>query len=370
MGGTRVLDTFLDLVRIDSPSRREANVARYCERALRDMGFSVSFDDSAEKTGSDTGNLIARLEGTSAGRIALSAHMDCVEPCAGVVPVVEDGVVRSAGDTVLGADDKAGIAAILEGVRSVVESGASRPEIVVVLTTCEELSLLGALHLDEGALGRGDACYVFDAGGAPGTIILGSPRHYEFEARFLGRASHAGAAPEQGLSAIQMAASALSEMQLGRLDDASTANVGMIEGGTAVNVVPDACVLKGECRSISVERSEEIRRSITQACERAAAAFGGDVSVRWHLDYEATDYDPHDDIVLRAAAAARAAGLAVQLGNSGGGADANAHVTRGVRAITLGIGMTDYHSVDEHISCEDLEGSARLVEALVLAAAE
>ncbi len=369
MNEARVLDTFFDLVRIDSPSRHEAHVARYCERALAALGFEVAFDGSASETGSDTGNLIARLRGTAPGRIALSAHMDCVDPCAGVEPVVEDGVIRSAGQTVLGADDKAGIAAILEGVRSVIESGDSRPEIVVVLTTCEELSLLGALSLDPNVLAPGDACYVLDAGGSPGTIILGSPRHYEFEATFAGRASHAGAAPELGISAIQMAAQAVSSMQLGRIDEQSTANVGMIEGGTAVNVIADSCVLRGECRSISVERSEEIRRALTEACERAAASYGGEVDVRWHLDYESTAYTAEDDIVRTAVRAAKSAGLCVQLGNSGGGADANAHVTRGVRAITLGIGMTDYHSVDEHISCEDLNGSARFVEALVRAEA-
>lgn len=369
MNPNRLLDLFLELARIESPSRREAAMAERCERELVDLGFEVRFDDSGARTGSETGNLVARLPGTAAGCIVLSAHMDTVEPCTGIEPVVEDGVVRSDGATILSADDKAGVAAVFEAVRSVVEDGAPRPEIVVLLTTCEELSLLGASAFDVDGLPAGAPCYVFDADGVPGTVILGAPCHYTLRAEFAGRAAHAGVEPEAGASAIRMAASAVDSMELGRLDEATTANIGLIEGGREVNVVADRCVLAGECRSLRAERADEVRDAMTAALERAAARFGGTVDVEWRVDYGAVLYDEDDPLVQGVARAARTAGLEPRFHRSGGGADANALAPRGVRAVTLGIGMANFHSVDEHIAVADLEGTARLAEELVRQAA-
>lgn len=370
MNAERVLKTFLDLVQIDSPSHHEAAVAAYCERALRDAGCDVRIDGTSATTGSDTGNLIAALPGTAGGALVLSAHMDCVEPCRGVRPVIEDGVVRSAGDTVLGGDDKAGVAAIIEAVRSIVESGAARPSVTIVLTTCEEKSLLGAIALDKGAFPSGAPCYVLDSGGAPGTIVLKSPCHYEFEATFTGRASHAGAAPEAGASAIAMAARAIDEIPNGRVDDITTANIGTIEGGSAVNVVPERCVVRGECRSIERPRADAVRDRIDEACSRAAREMGGSVEVAWRFDYAPTNYAPDDPVVRRVVRAARACGLDPAMAHSGGGSDANAFATKGIDAITLGIGMTNYHALDERIAVRDIEDTARLAESLILESAE
>ncbi len=365
MNPNRLLGIFFELVRIESPSRREAAMAARCERELRDLGFEVRYDDSASQTGSDTGNLIARLPGTAPGQVVFSAHMDTVRPCAGIDPVVADGTVRSAGDTILSADDKAGVAAILEGVRCAVEAGTARPAITVVLTTCEELHLLGAGALAEDELPAGAPCYVLDADGAPGTVVTGAPCHWTFDARFAGKAAHAGVEPEKGVSAIAMAAAAVSAMPLGRLDEATTANIGTIAGGGATNVVPDACELAGECRSLFAERAEAQKAAMTAALEEAAARYGGTVEVAWTKSYDAVLYDEDDELVQRIAVAARTAGLEPRFHRSGGGADANALAARGVRAVTLGIGMTAFHSVDEHIAVADLEDSARLVEALI-----
>ena len=371
MDSARVLETFLDLVRIEGPSYREAAVADYCERALAQIGCSVRRDDTAAVTGSDTGNLVAVLPATAGceGAVVLSAHLDTVKPCHGVEPVINDGIVRSAGDTVLGADDRAGIAAIIEAVRSAAASDEPHPEVVVVLTVCEEESLVGATAFDASTLPDGAFCYVLDAGGAPGTAIVGAPCHYEFTATFHGRASHAGAAPEAGVSAIRMAADAVANMPLGRIDEITTANVGMIEGGTAVNVVAECCAIKGECRSIERSRAEQLRAAIDQACRQAAERAGGAVELSWHLDYEATNYAPDDPIVRSVERAARSCGLEFRSENSGGGADANALATKGVAAITLAIGMTNYHALDEHIAVRDLEDTARLAEALIMQAA-
>ncbi|WP_418471096.1 M20/M25/M40 family metallo-hydrolase [Eggerthella sp.] len=365
MQESRLLDLFCELVRIESPSFHEAPMAARCADELRGLGFEVRFDDSAARVGSDTGNLVAHLPGTRAGHVVFSAHMDTVQPCAGIEPVVVDGIVRSAGDTILSADDKAGVAAILEGVRSVLEADAPRPDVTVLFTTCEEQHLLGSSALADGLLPAGAPCYVLDADGAPGTVITGAPCHWTLSAAFAGRAAHAGVCPEDGVSAIAMAAAAVAAMPLGRLDEATTANVGFIEGGGATNVVPDACTLAGECRSLYAERAEAQKAAMTEALEAAAARFGGTVDVAWTKSYDAVLFDEEDELVQAIARAARAAGLEPRFHRSGGGSDANILAARGVRPITLGVGMASFHSADEHIAVADLEGTARLVEALI-----
>ena len=402
MNSQRVLDSFLEMVVIESPSWHEAPMAAYCAERLAEMGFAVTFDATAPVTGSDTGNLIAHLPGTVPGRVAFSAHLDTVKPCAGIEAVVETRhicdditcrmaeVVASAGETILSADDKAGIAAIFEGVRATLESGAPRPDITVLLTTCEEQSLLGSSALASDALAwpadlpaasRGTAAagllgdgaiaaepvplFVLDADGAPGTVIMGAPYHWTLRARVEGRAAHAGVEPEAGVSAIAIAGAAVAAMPLGRIDECTTANVGRIEGGVAVNIVPAACELEGECRSLYEDRVLAQRDAMTAALEDAAAQLGGTVEVAWELDYPAVVHEPGDAIVAHLEAAARAAGLASRHAVSGGGADANVLAAKGADAITLGIGMTNFHSVDEYIEVADLRAMARYVEAII-----
>lgn len=365
MNNERLLSLFCELVQIESPSRNEADMAARCEQELSDLGFSVEFDNSASSTGSTTGNLIAHLPGTHPGSIVLSAHMDTVEPCVGIVPKVENGVVRSEGQTILSADDKAGIAAIFEAVRTIVEQGAPRPDITIVLTTCEELSLLGAGALDISRIPVDAPCFIFDADGAPGTVIMGAPCHRSFAACFAGRAAHAGVEPEAGISAIQMAASAIANMKLGRLDEITTANVGVIEGGSETNVVPEQCMVRGECRSLDKARADACVQAMSTALENAAKQFGGSVEYTWHEDYGAVRYDDTHPLVQQIKRACHRAGVEFRPHISGGGADANILCTRGVQAITLGIGMTNFHSVDEYITVQDLEDCTKLAYALI-----
>lgn len=374
MDTRRLTSLFEELVRIDSLSHHEGAVAAFCAQRLSDLGFQVRFDASAEKTGSDTGNLIAQRTGTLPGSVVLAAHMDCVAPCAGVQPVLVEGIYRSAGDTVLGADDKAGIAAIFEGIACALASGRELPTIFVLLTTCEELSLLGAKYLDEDALFLGGAptdapCIVFDADGAPGTIVLGAPYHYTFTATFHGRASHAGVEPEAGVSAIAIAADAIGRMRLGRLDKRTTANVGLIEGGREVNIVSDSCWVSGECRSLYGDRVEAVRAQLTESMEKAAEAFDGSVDIEWTVDYPGVLYGADDPLVAMLERAAESVGLPVGHHISGGGADANLLSVRGVRPITVSIGMTNFHTPDEFIKLKDLEDSARFAEAIIYEAA-
>lgn len=367
----RLLEQFLQLVRIDSPSREECDVAAYCAAELQALGFAVRLDGSAAVTGSNTGNVVAELAGTARAErtLVLSAHMDCVDPCHGVVPVVEEGIVRSSGDTVLGGDDKVGIAAILEAARRLIASDLPRPRIKVVLTVAEEVGLTGAKALDP-ADAAGDVCLVLDADGAPGGIITAAPTHYTFTAQFRGTASHAGVAPERGRSAVLMAARAISSMQLGKLDDETTANVGSISGGTATNVVPASAKITGECRSRDAERVEQVRLAMDTAMRAAAAEGGGEVEIAWTREYIGFAFPEDHPLVQLATDACRDAGLTPRLEKTGGGSDGNIFTGHGVPTLVLSCGMTGVHGVDESLAVADLHALTDLVEAFARRLAE
>lgn len=355
----RLVETFLDLVRIDSPSCFESAVARYCEIALLESGCTVWFDDSAPVTGSDIGNLIAELPGDAPGVLILSAHMDCVEPCRGVVPEVREGVVFSAGDTVLGADDKAGIAVAIECVRRLAESTEPRPTIRCVFTVQEEVGLNGAKALED-AVVEADLCLVLDADGSPGVIVTGAPTHYTFDARFRGRAAHAGVRPEDGISAIAMAAQAVTQLPIGRIDPITTANVGTISGGTATNVIAGQTVVTGECRSLDRQQVEDVRESMGAIMRRVAAEAGGAVDIEWTLEYEGFSLDDDDPRLGLLSAACVDAGLTPVFATTGGGSDANIIASRGVPTVVLSCGMRGVHGTDESIVVSDLESLTHL----------
>lgn len=380
----RIIDSFVEMAGIYSPTYHEAFMARYLENKLTELGFAVYVDDTAHLTGSDTGNVIGRLAGTAPGHVSFSAHMDTVEPCDGIECVItnrevegeECEVIASAGDTILSADDKAGLAAIIEGITRAIESGIPRPDITVVFTTGEEKGLLGASALSadafawpgsEGGEGKRHpfACFVLDAGGHPGTIVAASPAHYLMNATFKGRAAHAGAAPEEGISAIEMAACAIAAMPLGRIDEKTTANIGTIEGGSAMNVVAAQCSIVGECRSHDDAALEAQRSAMDSACREAAKRFGGELDITWKLEYPRTVLAEGGVTELKLRRAIEAAGMSASLQVTGGGSDANVLGALGVDAVAVGIGMAEYHTCDEYIKVADLEGSARLVEAII-----
>jgi tripeptide aminopeptidase len=359
----RLLSTFLDLVRIDSPTGFERECALYCEQALLAAGCDVHFDDSAVSTGSNTGNLIAVLPGSAPGILGLSAHMDCVEPCRGVEPLVDAGVIVSAGETILGADDKVGLAAAIEAVRCLADSAENHLTIKLVFTVQEEIGLHGAKHLSE-ADAACDLCLVLDAAGAPGGIVVGAPTHYTFAAEFTGRAAHAGVQPERGISAIRMAADAISRMELGRLDESTTANVGSISGGGATNVIAAHCLLTGECRSLNRERVEEVRAAMDSALRSAADKHGGSVEIVWTCEYEGFSAAKDEPSVQLVSAACVDIGLTPVLYTTGGGSDANVLAAMGVDTLALACGMSGVHSAEERLAVADMEALTALVLAV------
>jgi tripeptide aminopeptidase len=365
----RLVSTFLDLVRIDSPTGFEAACAEYCGQRLRSLGFAVRFDDSAAATGSDTGNLVAELPGTSAGVLALSAHMDCVEPCRGVEPCVTDDVVFAEGETVLGADDKAGLAAALETFQRLVEGGRPRPTLKALFTVQEEVGLVGAKHLRAQDVAC-DLCLVLDAEGSPGAIVTAAPTHYTFAAEFYGRASHAGVAPEAGVSAILMATDAIGRMRLGRLDASTTANVGTIHGGVATNVVAAHCDVTGECRSLDRPTVEALKAEMNDALRSAAEAAGGSVDITWKLEYEGFSLADESPLVQLVSEACLSVGLEPRTYHTGGGSDANVFASRGAPVVALACGMQGVHSTHEQIALADLRALTRICVAVAERVAE
>lgn len=355
----RPLTTFLELVRIDSPSGEEGECARYCERVLVAAGCEVTYDGSAVITGSDVGNLIATLPGDVPAVLILSAHLDCVEPCRGVEPVVRDGMVFSAGDTVLGSDDKAGLAAALECVRRLSEEGGSRPTVRCVFTVQEEVGLRGAKALAPVDM-RGDLCLVLDADGSPGGIVIAAPTHHTFTAEFEGRAAHAGVEPEAGVSAIAMAAAAISRITIGRIDEATTANIGSIHGGTATNVMAASVTITGECRSTIPARAEQVRADMEAAMLAAASEAGGRVEIEWTHEYAGFSLPDDSPAVRLVTDACRDSGLEPRTFSTGGGSDANVIAASGTPTVALSCGMSGVHGTGESIAVSDLEALTRL----------
>jgi tripeptide aminopeptidase len=361
MNAQYLRDLFLELVQIDSHSLSEAAVAERCARELKELGFTVEFDGAGEALGGTTGNLIATLPGDpSLPTLMLAAHMDTVRPGNGVKPRVDaDGVVWSDGTTVLGADDKAGITAILGAVREIVETGVPHGTIQVVFTIAEEIGLQGAKHID-----RNKLCATMglslDSGGDLGTVVVSGPSQVKWRAVFTGRAAHAGVAPEKGISAIKVAAHAVSRMPHGRIDAETSVNIGSFVGDGPSNVVRDTVHLAGEARSRNPARLSGVLAEIERIFADTAEEHGATVQFEHEKMYDGFRFEADDPVRQRAEAAIRAAGFAPQPVESGGGSDANIYTSLGIPTINIGIGYLDIHSKSEHIALRDIEGAARI----------
>lgn len=362
----RLLETFLSLVRIDSPSLQEKPVADHLVGLLRSKGYEVTLDGAGKASGGNTGNIIAKVPGTGAGEpLGFSAHMDCVMPCIGVEPVVKDGVVTSASNTVLGGDDKAGIAAILEAVDHLHDEGITHPDLYLVFTICEESGMHGAKNLDT-SLVKAKELIVLDSGGPTGTVVVQAPSKAGINITFTGKAAHAGMEPEKGISAIMIAAEAIGRMKLLRIDEETVANIGHIEGGGGTNIVTERVDLTAEARSFSDDGLKKQLDHMRSCCEEAAAKFGGSVEFDAKVSYPALQV-PEDSVLLeRARQACDRLGFTFDPQPCGGGSDANIFFGQGFSCINLGIGMSKVHTVDEFIKVEDIVNTAKLTAELMV----
>jgi tripeptide aminopeptidase len=365
----RIKNLLLELVQIDSHSRRERNVAERIRKYCEELGAEVSIDDAGEKVGGNSGNVIARFRGTIPGAepIMMSAHMDTVVPGESVKPVIEGDIIRTDGTTVLGGDDKSGCAVILESIRCLKEQNIPHTDIEAVFSICEEVGLLGAKHLDVSKI-RSRYGLVFDSDD-PGFLFTRGPSSNHLEIEVHGLESHAGVAPEQGISAIRIAAEAITRMKLGRIDEETTANIGVIHGGAATNIIPNLVTLWGEARSLSEEKLEAQCAHVVQCFEEAARGYEvtvegkltrASVKAKVDRDYSSMDVPDSSRVVQLVIEAASRMGLKVETMASGGGCDANIFNRKGIECANLGTGMRAIHTVNEWLDVKDMYASAEM----------
>ncbi len=357
----------MELVRIDSVSREERNLADFLLEKLEDLGLEVIVDQAGEKVKSNNrGNIIARLKGNikKATPIMFSAHMDTVGPGKNINPLLKGEKIVSSGKTILGADDKSAIAALLEALHLIKKNNIPCGDIEIIFTICEEVGLLGAKNLDISHL-NAQMGFVLDAGGQVGQIITTAPSQNSLEFIIYGKSAHAGVSPEEGINAIQVAGFVLSRMKLGRIDEETTANIGIISGGRATNIVPDEVTLKGEVRSRNEEKLEKYTEQLKKITEDTAQEFKAKANVKIDRKYYCYNLSSHNHVVKIAVKAAEDIGLQPLLCPSGGGSDANIFNKEGMPSVDLAVGMEKVHTVEEYILIEELKKSTEYILSII-----
>jgi tripeptide aminopeptidase len=370
----RLKNFLIELIKIDSLSRKEYDVAMRVKREMEELGATVFIDDAGTKVGGNVGNLIAYISGDArnAQPLLLSAHMDTVVPGEGIVPILEGDILRTNGRTVLGGDDKSGVAIICEVLRVMKENRLPCSDIDVVFTICEEAGLIGAKCLDVSKL-RARTGLVLDSDSV-GFLFTKAPAANRMEFRVHGLEAHAGVCPEKGINAIQVAAEGIAQMRLGRIDPETTANIGVVEGGMAVNIVPNQVILRGEARSHSEEKldrqTDHMKRCLEDAAARHVLELDGKrhsakVEAKIERDYDRMDVPDSAPIVKLVHAAAKNLKLEVKTLATGGGCDANVLNKKGLVVANLSTGMREIHTVHEWLDLRDLNLSAQMVLEIV-----
>lgn len=361
MPDQRLAELFLELARLDGTSGKEAPVAAYAVAFLKNLGLPAAADGAARLSGSDTGNVVCPVSG--GGEFVLLAHMDTARPTARTRQVVADGRISSDGTSQLGADNRAGMAAILRAVERAAQAGLPMKPFTIAFTTQEETSMAGGLNLElPASVRRG---FVFDSSLDPGAYAVSSPGAAVFTVQVTGKPSHAGIAPEKGVCAIRIASRAIASLEFGRHDEETTSNIGTISGGEATNVVPPSALVKGEVRSLDTAKIAPVLDRIKAAFESAAAAAGGSASFSWAWDFKPYRHAPDAPVCLAAAQAIAAAGLSPAPVPSHGGSDANSLNAKGIPTVNFGIGARNPHADDEYILTEHLEKTTEMIWQLI-----
>ncbi len=362
----RFLNEFLELVQVDSETKDEREIADVLIRKFSALGLEVFEDDSAPRTGHGAGNLICHLKGNKPDidPILFNCHMDTVKPGNGIKPVVKDGVIQSDGTTILGADCKAGVAALLETVRVIQEDQMPHGDIQFVITAGEEMGLVGAKALDPAQL-KAKYGFALDADCPVGSMNVAAPTRVKLTVKVYGKAAHAGLFPEKGVPAVAIAAKAIATMPHGRIDYETTANIGTIEGKSSLNVVCDYVLIEAEVRSLEMGKMEAVVAKIRQAFEAAASEFDGLIEFEEEVLYVSFKFTEEDEIVQIAKRAAARIGRKSGLFEVGGGSDANAFNGYGVPTVILGVGFDDVHTKQERIAVAELNKMVEMVLAVV-----
>jgi tripeptide aminopeptidase len=366
---TAVLDLFTELCSIPSPPGEERAVADRVIRELRALGLEVEEDGAGAAIGSSIGNLLCRLPGRVEGGtpVFFCAHLDTVPPQGRLEPVVEDDVVRNAGGTILGADNKSAVVAMVEAARRIVEEGRPHAGVELLFTPKEEVGLLGAGAFDHTRL-EAELGFVFDQAAPIGDVIMGAPYQRSMLVRFHGRPAHSGMVPEEGRSAIVAASKAIADLRLGRIDEETTANVGVIAGGSARNIVPEWCELEAEARSHDARKLADLVQEMLDTFAFAASVTECTLETEVSETYQGYRFKDTDPIVQLARTALSRCGREFVPTLTGGGADANVFNAKGLPCLNLANGMMEIHTADEYIAVADLDAMVEVTLALVDAA--
>ena len=364
----RLLETFTNLVGIDSVSKEEGCICREISKIFESMGAETFVDSAGKKTGSNTGNLIARFKGNiKCSPLLLNAHMDTVNPGKGISVIFKDGILTSDGTTILGADDKSAIAIIIETIRILQENNLEYGHLELVFTICEEIGLLGAKHLDYSMI-TANYGYALDATDTEG-LVTRAPAANRIEFKIHGKDAHAGAAPEKGINAICLASKAIAALDIGRIDHETTCNIGRIEGGIATNIVPNMVTVKGEARSHDKEKLKKITAEIVSSFKNVVDNYKKPVSydelpcleISIENDFSLTNIPDDNPVVTIARKAAENLGRNMASKISGGGSDANIFFEKGITVGVLGTGMRDMHTVRESVKLDDMVRTVELL---------
>jgi tripeptide aminopeptidase len=366
----RMTEYVMDLIRIDSLSKKEKDVALKLKKDMEEIGGECFFDDADKKVNGDIGNLIVKIQGNKgdANPFFLSSHMDTVGPGEGIRPRIEDGVIKSDGTTILGSDDKSGLAIIVEVVRTLKEKNIPHGDIEIAFTICEEIGLLGAKYIDTSNF-RSKYGIVLDSS-SPSQLVVKCPSAERLEFKVYGLEAHAGVYPERGINAIKVASEAISRMKLGRIDFETTANIGIIRGGLATNIIPNYVDVIGEVRSHSEEKLraqvEHMRRCFHDAASRYQLTLEGKTySARVEEDiersYDRMDVSSESKVVKLINQAVKNLGYNITPHASGGGCDANYFNKKGIECVNLGTGMKEIHTVNEYLVLEEFYLAADIV---------
>jgi tripeptide aminopeptidase len=365
-----VVSLFTELAALPSPPGDERAVADLVAQYMRDLGLDVDEDGAGREIGSNTGNLYARVEGTDGGTpLFLCAHLDTVPPVADIEPVLEDGFIRNAAGTILGADNKSAVAVMLEATRRLLAENRPHGGLELLFTPMEETGLHGAAAFDHERL-HARIGYVYDQAAPIGEVILGAPYSHSMQVKVHGRAAHSGMFPEEGRSAIAAAAKAIADFKLGRLDEETTANVGVIDGGTAGNIVPEWCTFLVDVRAHDPRKLADLVREMLESITFAASLEDCQAETEVHKSYNGYRFKRDDEVVRIAGSALERSGFEPSFTLSGGGADANVFNERGLACVNLANGMLDIHTPDERIAVSDLERMVDVTLALVDVARE
>ncbi len=348
----RLIEHFIDLVKIDSESGSELEIATVLEKQLSELGFKVSRLAVPEHI-SNGFNIYAKLEGTLPGSVVVSAHMDTVAPGLGIEPIIEDGIIRSKGDTILGGDDKSGIAAVMEAVRALQENNQQHQTLELAFTVYEEGGLHGSKHYDMSVI-ESEQAIVLDSGGPIGTIITTAPGQQNLKVTIKGKPAHAGLAPETGINALTVAADAIANMNLSRIDEETTANIGVVKGGEATNVVMPELYLEAEARSLDDDKLAAQVEHMVSTFEQAAAKHGAEIDIESARSYNAFQIADNHPFIQKLTASFTALDIEPVLSPTGGGSDANIFNEKGLVTANLSTGMAKVHTTEEYIAIEDM----------------